>query len=44
VLFRICGGIAFLLMGLQMVGLTGVPPMVTGILLLLGAVGLLAGI
>jgi hypothetical protein len=43
-LFRVCGGIAFLLMALQMVGVAGVPPMVTGILLALGAVGLLAGI
>jgi hypothetical protein len=43
-LFRICGGIAFLIMGLQMVGVAGVPPIVTGILLLLASVGLLASI
>lgn len=43
-LFRICGGIAFLLQGLGMIGMAGVPPIVVGILLILAAVGLLAGI
>jgi len=43
-LFRICGGIGLTLLGLSQVGINGIPPIVTGIFLIIGGIGLLAGI
>lgn len=42
-IYRITGGIAFLLIGLQNVGV-GIPPMVTGIFAIIAGVALLAGV
>ncbi len=42
--YRIAGGIGLLLLGLGMVGLGGVPAPLTGAFLVVGAIGLLAGI
>jgi hypothetical protein len=43
-LFRICGGIGITLLGLGMVGVFGIPSIVTGIFLIIGGIGLIAGI
>lgn len=41
--YRICGGIGLVLLGLGLAGIASVPDVVTGIFLLIGGLGLLAG-
>ena len=41
--FRICGGIAFLFLGLGMLGIAKLPDAVTGVFLLIAGIALLAG-
>lgn len=43
-LFRICGGLGLLMLGINMLGIAGIPQQLTGALLFIGAIGLLAGI
>lgn len=43
-LYRICGGIFFLLMAISLLGFGAVPNLVTGVFALLAGIGLLAGI
>lgn len=43
-LYRVCGGIFFLLYALQAFGVVAIPEIVVGIFALLAAIGLLAGI
>jgi hypothetical protein len=42
--YRIAGGIGLLLLGIGMAGLGGIPGPITGAFLVVGAIGLLAGI
>jgi hypothetical protein len=42
--YRICGGIGLTLLGASMLGLVGIPTILTGIFLLVGGVALLAGV
>lgn len=42
--YRICGGIAFLLLGLSETGLVTLPPIITGIFLIIAGIALLAGL
>lgn len=42
--YRVAGGIGFILLALPMLGLGQVPPVVTGIVLVIAGVALLAGI
>lgn len=41
--YRICGGIAFLLLGLSAVGIAQVPEYLTGVFLIIAGIALLAG-
>ena len=43
-LWRLAGGLGLLLLGLGMLGLPGIPKAITGALILVGGIALLAGI
>lgn len=43
-LYKICGGLFFLLTGINMLVKVAVPPVIIGLLALLAGIGLLAGI
>lgn len=42
--YRICAGIGLTLLAAGMIGLHGIPAIVTGIFLLIGGIALLAGV
>jgi hypothetical protein len=42
--YRICGGIGLTLLGISMLGVVGVPAIITGIFLTIGGIALLAGV
>lgn len=41
--YRITGGLAFLFLGFSAVGFTEIPPIITGVLLIVAGIALLAG-
>lgn len=43
-IFRICGAVFFLMVGLEYLGVAGIPPVVLGVFALLAGIGLLVGV